>query len=65
MKDAARLLAYFVATVLFGAIVAPPLYWSAQALVARGVCAFLGQFGFESFFHRALLIGAIIFLWPL
>ncbi|MFL6593990.1 MAG: CPBP family intramembrane glutamic endopeptidase [Chthoniobacterales bacterium] len=65
MKDAARLVAYFVATVLFGALLAPPLYWGAQALIAHGHLGFLAKFGFESFFHRALLIGAIVFFWPL
>lgn len=65
MKDAARLLAYFAATVLFGAIAAPPLFWGAQALTARGVLPFLAQYDFETFFHRALLIGALLFFWPL
>ncbi len=65
MKDAARLLAYFVAIVLFGALTAPPLYWVGQALAARGVLTFLAKVDFESFFHRALLLGALLFIWPL
>ena len=65
MKDAARLVAYFVATILFGALVAPVLFWAAQALAARGIFPGLALFDFESFFHRALLLGAIVFLWPL
>jgi membrane protease YdiL (CAAX protease family) len=65
LKDAARLLGYFVVTVLFGALVAPLLYWPAQALAARGVLQGLAQYDFESFFHRALLLGALLFLWPL
>jgi len=65
LKDAARLLAYFVATVLFGALLAPILYWSAQGLIARGHLTFLAAHDFETFFHRALLIGALLFLWPL
>lgn len=65
MKDAARLLAYFVAVVLFGALAAPPLYWAAQALIAQGQVTFLAKFDFESYFHRALLLGALVFLWPL
>ena len=60
MKDAARLLAYAAATLLFGALAAPPLYWAAQSWVPA-----LAGFDFESFFHRALLVGAIVFLWPL
>ncbi|HEV2096243.1 MAG TPA: hypothetical protein VGQ82_07040, partial [Chthoniobacterales bacterium] len=65
MKDAARLLAYLAATLLFGAILAPYLYWSGQALAARGVLSFLGDYEFETFFHRTLLMGAVVFLWPL
>ncbi|MDQ6911421.1 MAG: CPBP family intramembrane metalloprotease [Verrucomicrobiota bacterium] len=59
MKDAARLLIYFAATLLFGALIAPLLYWTAHRF---GV---LTQFDFGTFFHRALLIGALIFFWPL
>ncbi len=65
LKDAARLLAYFAATVLFGALAAPFLYWGAQALMARGFLTFLAKFDFETYFHRALLVGALVFLWPL
>jgi membrane protease YdiL (CAAX protease family) len=64
LKDAARLLGYFAATILFGAIAAPFLFWAAQGLVARGIFPALAGFEFESFFHRALLLGALLFLWP-
>ena len=65
MKDAARLLTYFALTVLFGALVAPILFWTAQSLATRGGLSFLGQYRFESFFHRALMISALALLWPL
>lgn len=65
MKPAARLLAYFSATVLFAALVAPFLYWGARRASADGAFAFLRAFEFETFFHRALLVGALLFLWPL
>ena len=58
------MLAYFGATILFGALAAPPLYWGAQWLAARGVLSALAEFEFESFFHRALILGALAFLWP-
>jgi len=64
LKDAARLLAYFAATIVFGALTAPLLYWAAQALAARGIFPALAGFDFESFFHRALMLGALAFLWP-
>ncbi len=65
MKDAARLLAYLAATLLFGAISAPALYWAVQWLNAQGFLHFLGEYDFEKFFHRAVLLGALFFLWPL
>jgi uncharacterized protein len=65
LKDTARLLAYFAATILFGALAAPVLFWAAQSLAANGIFPALAKFEFESFFHRALMLGAIVFLWPL
>jgi membrane protease YdiL (CAAX protease family) len=64
LKDAARLLAYFVATILFGALAAPLLFWAAQSLARHGIFPALAQFEFEAFFHRALMLGAIALLWP-
>jgi membrane protease YdiL (CAAX protease family) len=64
LKDAARLLAYLLATILIGALVAPPLYWGSQWLAAHGVFPFLSRIDFESFFHRALVLGAIVLAWP-
>ena len=60
MKDAAKLFAYFFAVVLGGALLAPPLFWSAHRF-----STFFAKYDFESFFHRALLICALAFLWPL
>jgi membrane protease YdiL (CAAX protease family) len=65
LKDAARLVAYAAASLVLGALLAPLLYWTAQALAARGILQFLGQFEFPTFFHRALLIVAVLLFWPL
>ena len=65
MKDAARLAAYFIAIVLGGALLAPILFWSAQALAAHGVFPFLARYDFDTFFHRAILVAAVLLLWPL
>jgi len=65
LKDAARLLIYFAATILIGALLAPILFWTAQWLAAHQILASLARFDFESFFHRALLLAAIVLLWPL
>lgn len=59
------MLGYFAATILFGAVVAPLLFWVAQWLAGHGILPGLARFEFESFFHRALLLGALLFLWPL
>ncbi len=65
MKDAARLLAYFAATWLLGACLAPLLFWTVHWLAAHQIFVFLAQYDFENFFHRALLFAAIVLLWPL
>jgi uncharacterized protein len=64
LKDAARLLGYFAATILFGSVAAPILFWAAQWLAAHGILPSLVAFDFEAFFHRTLMLGAILFLWP-
>jgi uncharacterized protein len=65
LKDAVRLLVYLLATVLLGALLAPPIFWTAQWLIAHGWLTFLSRFDFETFFHRALLVAALALLWPL
>ena len=65
LKDVVKLAAYFAATVVVGAFLAPILFWSAQSLAAHGVFSFLARYHFETFFHRALLVAAVVFLWPL
>ena len=65
LRDAARLLLYFAATVLAGALIAPLLYWGAQSLADHGVLRSLARHDFETFFHRALLVAAVALLWPL
>jgi membrane protease YdiL (CAAX protease family) len=65
LKDAARLAAYFIAVVVVGGLLAPILFWSAHWLAAHGVFSFLAKYGFDRFFHRAVLIAAVVLLWPL
>ena len=65
MKDAARLAAYFIAVVVVGALLAPILFWSAQWLAAHGAFLFLAKYDFDRFFHRAVLVAAVVLLWPL
>ena len=58
------MLGYFAATILFGALAAPILFWTTQWLGAHGIFPTLAAFGFEAFFHRSLMLGALLFLWP-
>jgi membrane protease YdiL (CAAX protease family) len=65
LKDAARLLAYFAAILLIGALLAPVLFWAAQLLAGHHILSFLAAYDFEKFFHRALLLAALLLLWPI
>ena len=58
------MLGYFAAIIFFGVLTAPLLFWAAQGLAAQGILPVLATFDFESFFHRALLLGALLFIWP-
>jgi membrane protease YdiL (CAAX protease family) len=64
LKDAARLAVYFAATILTATIIAPLLFWATQSLAAHGIFSFFAKYGFETVFHRALLIAAVALLWP-
>jgi membrane protease YdiL (CAAX protease family) len=65
LKDAARLLLYLAGVVLLGALIAPALFWLGQFLISHGILPSLARFDFETYFHRALLIAALVLLWPL
>lgn len=65
MKDFAKILCYFVAVIVLGALLAPQLYWAGHALAARGVLRFLGDVPLEKFFSRAVLIVALASIWPM
>jgi membrane protease YdiL (CAAX protease family) len=69
LKALGQILLYLVATVLIGALLAPPLYWIAHAAAAHlhngQVTAFIAQTDFQRFFDRAITIAALMLLWPL
>ena len=64
MKDLAKIFGYLAAVIVLGALLAPPLYWAAQALAAHGIFPALAGFKFQKFFNRAALISAVLLLWP-
>ncbi len=80
LKDFGKIIFYLVATVILGALLAPPLYWGAQWLNTidtsnwpaslpfledfRRFQPWLAELPFRKFFHRGLLVAAIVLLWP-
>ena len=64
MKEVAKIIAYFAGVVLLGALLAPQLFWAGNALAARGILAFLGDVPFQRYFNRAILVAALLLLWP-
>jgi membrane protease YdiL (CAAX protease family) len=64
LKDIGKILAYFLAVIVLGALLAPPLYWLGQAVAARGVMQFLAETEFQKFFNRGMLVAALVLLWP-
>lgn len=69
MKALAQIFLYLAATVLIGALLAPPLYWLAHLVAGElpggKIVDFLTQTEFHRFFDRAILIAALLLLWPL
>ncbi len=64
MKDLGKIILYLVATVILGALLASPLYWGAQWLATLDILPSLAKYPYQKFFHRGLLIAAILLLWP-
>jgi len=65
LKDLGKILFYFVAVIVLGALLAPPLYWGGHALASRGILKFLGDVELQKFFNRAVLVAALALLWPM
>ena len=64
MKEVAKIVAYFAGVVLLGALLAPPLFWAGNAAASHGMLTFLGEVSFQRYFHRAVLLAALLLLWP-
>jgi uncharacterized protein len=65
LKDATRLLLYLAGVIVLGGLIAPPLFWLGHSPTATHLLPALSAFDFESYFHRALLLAALLLLWPL
>lgn len=64
MKDLGKIILYLIATVLVGALLAPPLYWGAHWLAAHDIQPWLAELPLRKFFNRGALIAAVVLLWP-
>jgi membrane protease YdiL (CAAX protease family) len=65
MSSALKILAYFLGTLVLGAILAPPLFWGGQGLGERvKSLAWLGDTDFQRYFNRAMFLAALALLWP-
>ena len=69
MKEIAKIIFYFIAVVVLGALLAPPLWWGGhllfQLLGQPHWAEVLQKSGFHRYFDRAILVAAIALLWPL
>lgn len=82
MNAVVKIVLYFLAVVVLGAVLAPVLYWMVHALEpwalangflrwepvgnqveARGPFTFL-EADFQKYFNRAMLLSALLLLWP-
>ena len=64
MKSLGKIVFYLLATVVLGALLAPPLYWGGHWLAHQGILTWLADTPFRKFFHRGLLVAALFLLWP-
>jgi uncharacterized protein len=65
VRALAKLLVFVALVALSGALLAPPLYWLGRWLVESGSAEFLAPFRFPKYFNRAVLLVALLGLWPL
>jgi membrane protease YdiL (CAAX protease family) len=65
LKDLGKILLYFAAVIVLGALLAPPLFWLGRAVAGTGTLKFLADTDFQKFFNRSMLIAAFALLWPM
>lgn len=65
VKELAKILAYLCAVLVGGALLAPPMYWGAHALMEAGWLLLLKKYAFQKYFNRAVLVSALVCLLPL
>ena len=66
MKDSLKILIYFAAVVLLGALLAPWLFWAGNWLGPQHHWLdVLSESDFQRYFHRSVLIAAVVLLPPI
>ena len=65
MKEAGKILVYLFGVLFLGGLIAPPLFWAAQALADAGMLVVLRKYPFQKFLNRGVLVAAVGLLWPL
>jgi len=65
VKEIGKILVYFGAVLILGALLAPLLFWAAQGAIAGGNLLFLKKYEFQKYFNRAVLVAAVVLLWPM
>jgi len=65
LKEIGKILTYLCAVLIFGALLAPPLYWGAQWVVGAGYLPVLKKYAFQKYLNRGVLISAFVLLWPM
>lgn len=72
-STACKVIVFLIGTVLLGAILAPPLYYGGKHVVAEGwleggplesINGSMDRAKFPRYFNRAILLGALLMLWP-
>ena len=64
MKIVVKILLYTVAVFVVGCLLAPPFYWLGRWAVDADLLPQIEGFGFQKYFNRAILVIALISVWP-
>ena len=65
VSSALKISAYFLGTIVLGALLAPPLFWIGHTVSAHHPSLhWLSETDFQRYFNRAMFLAAVLLLWP-
>jgi len=64
LKEIGKILVFLLGSILLGALLAPPLFWTGQWIADLGGPQFLAETPFQRYFNRAVVLGFVALLWP-